>query len=77
MGATGKKRTDSLAGSAVIGQGETVSRLKRGDTDWIYKKKYFTVSVVRHWNRLPGDVVDALSLKTVKVRLDQPLGNLI
>jgi len=32
--------------------------------------------VVRHWNRLPCDVVDAPSLETVKVRLDQALGNL-
>ncbi len=33
--------------------------------------------VVRHWNRLPSDVVDAPSLETFKVRLDQALGNLI
>jgi len=33
--------------------------------------------VVRHWNRLPSDVVDALSLKTYKVRLDEAMGNLI
>ena len=41
------------------------------------RKKSFTVRVVRHWNRLPRDVVDALSLETFKVRLDQALGNLI
>jgi len=33
------------------------------------------VRVVRHWNRLPTDVVDALSLETFKARLDQALGN--
>ena len=33
--------------------------------------------VVRHWNRLPSDVVDALSLETFQVRLDHALGNLI
>ena len=32
--------------------------------------------VVRHWNTLPRDVVDALSLETFKVRLDWALGNL-
>ena len=32
--------------------------------------------VVRHWNRLFSDVVDALSLETFKVRLDQALGSL-
>ncbi len=36
-----------------------------------------TVRVARHWNRLPRDVVDALSLETFKVRLGQALGNLI
>jgi len=33
--------------------------------------------VVRHWNRLPRDVIDALSLEIFKVRLDQALGNLM
>ena len=37
------------------------------------RKKSFTVRVVRHWNKLPRDVVDALSLETFKVRLDQAL----
>jgi len=35
------------------------------------------VRVVRHWNRLPRDMVDAPSLETFKIRLDQALGNLI
>lgn len=33
--------------------------------------------VLRHWNRLPTDVVDALFLETFKSRLDHALGNLI
>ena len=41
------------------------------------RTKSFTVRVVRHWNRLPRDVVDALSLEKLKVRLDQALSNLI
>ena len=41
------------------------------------RKKSFTVRVVRHWNRLPIVVVDAPSLKTFQMRLDQALGNLI
>lgn len=40
-------------------------------------RKLFTVRVVRDWNKLPKAVVDALSLKPFKVRLDQALGNLI
>ena len=41
------------------------------------RKKSFTRRVVRHWNRLPSDVVDALSLETFKMRMDKALGNLI
>jgi len=45
---------------------------------WVaYKEKYFTVRVVRHWNRLPRYVVDALSLETFKASLDLALDNLI
>ena len=32
--------------------------------------KLFTVRVVRCWNRLPRDVVDAPSLEMIKARLD-------
>ena len=41
------------------------------------QQKSFTVRVVRHWNRLPSNVVDAQPLETFKARLDQALGNLI
>jgi len=33
--------------------------------------------VVKHWNRMPREVVDAPSLETFKVRLDRALSNLI
>jgi len=33
--------------------------------------------VVRRWNRLPREVVDALSLELLKARLDGALSNLI
>ena len=35
------------------------------------RKKFFTIRVVRHWHRLPREVVEAF-----KVRLDQALSNL-
>ena len=38
--------------------------------------KFFTVRVVRCWNRLPREVVDALSLEVFKARLDESLGSL-
>ena len=41
------------------------------------RKKLFTVRVVRHWYRLPKDVVSALSLEALKVRLDKALSNLM
>ena len=34
------------------------------------RKKVFTVMVVRCWNRFLREVVDVLSLETVKVRLE-------
>ena len=33
--------------------------------------------VVRHWNRLPRQVVDGPSLEKLKVRLDGALNNLV
>jgi len=41
------------------------------------RKKFFTVRVLRHWNRLPREAADALSPDMFKVRLDGALGNLI
>ena len=39
------------------------------------RKKSFPVRVVRHWNKLPSDVVDAPFLDSFKMSLDQALGN--
>jgi len=35
------------------------------------------VRVVRHWNRLPSEAVDAPSLEAFKARLDGALRNLV
>jgi len=41
------------------------------------KKKFFTVRVVRPWNRLPREAVAAPSLKVFKARLDKALISLV
>ena len=41
------------------------------------RKKFFTMRVVKHWHRLPREVVNAPSLETFKVRLDRALSNLM
>jgi len=35
------------------------------------------MSVVRHWDRLPREIVDAPSLEVFKARLDETLSNLV
>ncbi|KFW74618.1 hypothetical protein N305_02522, partial [Manacus vitellinus] len=41
------------------------------------RKKFFTERVIRHWNMLPREVVDAPSLEVFKARLDGTLSNLV
>jgi len=58
----------------VIRYGEMT--LKEGRFGLDVRKKFFTQKVVKHWNRLPREVVDSPSLETPKVRLDGALNNL-
>ncbi|KFP46267.1 hypothetical protein N323_01827, partial [Cathartes aura] len=52
-------------------------KLKEGRFRLDKRKKFFTMRVVRCWNRLPREVVDAPSSQAFKVRLDRALSNLI
>ncbi|KAK4809932.1 hypothetical protein QYF61_001659 [Mycteria americana] len=51
-------------------------KLKEGRFRPDIRKKFFTMRVMKHWHRLPREVVDAPSLGTFKVRLDGALSNL-
>ncbi|KFW00015.1 hypothetical protein N327_01395, partial [Fulmarus glacialis] len=52
-------------------------KLKEGSFRLDVRKKFFTVRVVRHWNRLPSAGVDAPSLEVFKARLDGALSSLV
>ena len=52
-------------------------KLKEGRFRLDTRKKFFTMRVEKHWNRLPREVVDAPSLATFQGRLDGALSNLI
>ncbi|KFV89124.1 hypothetical protein N327_12798, partial [Fulmarus glacialis] len=52
-------------------------KLKEGRFRLGIRKKFFTMRVVRHCNRLPREVVDVPSLEVFKARLDGALSNLV
>ena len=52
-------------------------KLKEGRFRLDIRKKFFTVRVVKHWNRLPREAVDAPSLEVFKARLHGALSNLV
>jgi len=41
------------------------------------RKKFFTMRVVKHWHRVPREVVEAPSLDTFQSGLDGALSNLV
>ena len=52
-------------------------KLQEGRFRLNIRKKVFAVRVVRHWNRLPREVVAGPSLEVFKARLDGTLSNLV
>jgi len=74
-GPTGSMERGFSQGCVVIGQGGTALNYKGADLD--IRKKFFTMRVVRHWNRFPREAVAAPSLEVFKARLDGALSNLV
>ena len=52
-------------------------KLKEGRFRLDLRGKFFTEGMVRCWNRLPREIVDALNLEVFKARLDGALGSLV
>ncbi|KFP11052.1 hypothetical protein Z169_15598, partial [Egretta garzetta] len=52
-------------------------KLNQGRFRLDIRKKFFTMRVVKHWNRLPREVVEAPSPETFKTRLGGALSSLI
>ncbi|KFW89311.1 hypothetical protein N336_12395, partial [Phalacrocorax carbo] len=52
-------------------------KLKEGRFRLDIRKKFFAMRVVRHWNRLTREAVDAPSPAVFKARLDGALSDLV
>jgi len=52
-------------------------KMKEGRFRTNIRQKFFTLRLVRHWNELPREAVDALFLKVFEARLDGALSNLL
>ncbi|KFQ40671.1 hypothetical protein N332_03058, partial [Mesitornis unicolor] len=53
------------------------SKLEHRRFNLIMRKNFLTVRVTEHWTRLPREVVESPSLKTLKTCLDMLLCDLV
>jgi len=65
-----RRETSFLHGLIVPGLGITFFSLTERSFRLDIREKIFTQRVVRHWNRLPKEIVNDLSLEKFKARLN-------
>ena len=56
---------------------ENAFKLRQGRFRLDITRKFCTRNAVKHWNRLPKEILDAPSLEAFKARLDVALGSLV